>query len=98
MTKQEIIEAIAKEAEVTQKQAQKVFDATQKVIIDGIKKGRKGDAVKKLQQILNDKGYKLSVDGDFGSKTDAAVRAYQKANHLEVDGEVGEKTWGSLFA
>ena len=63
-----------------------------------IKKGSKGDAVKKLQQILNDKGYKLSVDGDFGSKTDAAVRAYQKANHLEVDGEVGEKTWGSLFA
>lgn len=41
MTKQEIIEAIAKEAEVTQKQAQKVFDTTQKVIIDGIKKGGK---------------------------------------------------------
>lgn len=63
-----------------------------------VKKGSKGDAVKKLQQILNSKGYKLSVDSDFGPATDAAVRAYQKANHLEVDGEVGEKTWGSLFA
>lgn len=63
-----------------------------------IKKGSKGDAVKKLQEMLNDKGYKLSVDSDFGPATDAAVRAYQKANHLEVDGEVGEKTWGSLFA
>ena len=62
-----------------------------------IKKGSKGDAVKKLQQILNDKGYKLTVDGDFGNKTDAAVRAYQKANHLTVDGEVGEKTWATLL-
>lgn len=62
-----------------------------------VKKGSKGEVVKKLQQILNDKGYKLTVDGDFGEKTDAAVRAYQKANHLTVDGEVGEKTWASLL-
>jgi len=62
-----------------------------------IKKGSKGDAVKKLQQILNSKGYKLSVDGDFGPATEAAVKAYQKANHLEADGEVGEKTWGALI-
>ena len=62
-----------------------------------IKKGSKGYAVKKLQEMLNDKGYKLTVDGDFGPATDAAVRAYQKANHLDVDGEVGEHTWASLF-
>lgn len=63
-----------------------------------VKKGSKGDAVKKIQQILNSKGYKLTVDGDFGPATEAAVKAYQAANHLEVDGEVGEKTWASLFA
>ena len=62
-----------------------------------VKRGSKGDAVKKLQQILNSKGYKLSVDGDFGPTTEAAVKAYQKANHLEADGEVGEKTWGALI-
>lgn len=62
-----------------------------------IKRGSKCEAVKKLQQILNAKGYKLSVDGDFGPATEAAVKAYQKANHLEVDGEVGEKTWASLM-
>lgn len=62
-----------------------------------VKKGSKGEAVRKLQEMLNAKGYKLTEDGDFGSKTEAAVKAYQKANGLEVDGEVGEKTWGSLF-
>ena len=62
-----------------------------------IKKGSKGDAVKKLQEMLNAKGYKLTEDGDFGSKTEAAVKAYQRANGLEVDGEVGPMTWGVLF-
>lgn len=62
-----------------------------------IKRGSKCEAVKKLQQILNTKGYKLSVDGDFGPATEAAVKAFQKANGLEVDGEVGEKTWGALI-
>ena len=62
-----------------------------------IKRGSRSDAVKKLQELLNAKGYKLSVDGDFGPATEAAVKAYQAANHLTVDGEVGEKTWGSLM-
>lgn len=62
-----------------------------------IKKGSKGSAVLRLQKMLNAKGYKLTEDGDFGSKTEAAVKAYQKANGLEVDGEVGPMTWGVLF-
>ena len=62
-----------------------------------LKKGSKGEAVKKLQQTLNGKGYKLTEDGDFGSKTEAAVKAFQKANGLEVDGEVGPMTWGVLL-
>ena len=62
-----------------------------------IKKGSKGYAVKKLQEMLNDKGYKLTVDGDFGDKTCNAVKAYQKDRGVEVDGEVGKNTWKSLF-
>lgn len=62
-----------------------------------IKKGSKGSAVLQLQKMLNAKGYKLTEDGDFGSKTEAAVKAYQKANGLEVDGEVGPMTWGVIF-
>ena len=50
-----------------------------------------------LVKMLNAKGYKLTEDGDFGSKTEAAVKAYQKANGLEVDGEAGPMTWGVLF-
>jgi murein L,D-transpeptidase YcbB/YkuD len=62
-----------------------------------VKKGSKDDAVKKLQQILNAKGYKLTEDSDFGPATEAAVRAFQKANHLETDGEVGPLTWAALL-
>ena len=38
----------------------------------------------------------MDVDGQFGSKTQAAVKDYQKKNGLAVDGIVGAKTWGSL--
>ncbi len=58
--------------------------------------GSSGDDVKKLQQVLNSYGYSLSVDGQFGSKTQAAVKDYQQKNGLSVDGIVGAKTWGSL--
>ena len=52
--------------------------------------------VKKLQEMLNQNGYSLDVDGSFGPKTDAAVRDYQKKNNLAVDGIVGTNTWGAL--
>ena len=58
--------------------------------------GSQGEQVKKLQQELNKYGYKLDVDGQFGTKTQAAVRDYQKNNGLSVDGIVGKNTWGKL--
>ena len=59
--------------------------------------GSRGDAVCKLQELLNAKGYTCgSVDGIFGSKTYAAVLAFQKANGLGADGIVGPLTWGKL--
>ena len=59
--------------------------------------GSRGDEVKELQTALNKNGYNLSVDGIFGSKTQAAVKDYQTKNKLQVDGIVGKNTWGSLF-
>lgn len=58
--------------------------------------GSKGNDVRKLQEILNTSGYNLAVDGEFGAKTQAAVRDYQTKHNLTVDGIVGVNTWGSL--
>lgn len=65
-----------------------------------LKKGCKGEDVRALQILLIGRGFSCGnagADGSFGSATDAAVRSYQKANGLEVDGVVGEKTMGSLL-
>lgn len=71
------------------------------VNLDVLQKGSKGKQVEALQRLLSTHGYNLGsknpFDGDFGSKTEAAVKAYQKANGLTVDGIVGAKTWASLL-
>lgn len=60
-------------------------------------KGDSGDDVKTLQTMLNACGYNCgAVDGDFGSKTDKAVREFQSATGLVVDGMYGVKTKGIL--
>lgn len=58
--------------------------------------GSKGSDVKTLQELLNQNGYSLDVDGVFGSKTQAAVKDYQTKNKLAVDGIAGNETWGTL--
>ncbi|MCD8383294.1 MAG: peptidoglycan-binding protein [Clostridiales bacterium] len=63
-----------------------------------IKKGSSGAQVKSLQSLLNGKaGASLDVDGSCGSKTVAAVKAYQTAQGLTVDGVAGVNTWTSLL-
>ena len=58
--------------------------------------GSKGSDVTELQKLLNQNGYNLDLDGNFGPKTQAAVKEYQQKNGLSVDGIVGENTWGAL--
>ncbi len=60
--------------------------------------GSSGEDVKKLQEKLNSKGYSLQVDGKFGTKTQAAVKDYQKKQGLSVDGIVGNNTWSALHS
>jgi hypothetical protein len=62
-----------------------------------LKKGSKGELVRELQTRLNSLGFNCgTVDGDFGPKTDSAVRAFQKAAKIGVDGIVGPQTWAAL--
>ncbi|MGM0904680.1 MAG: peptidoglycan-binding protein [Bacillota bacterium] len=62
-----------------------------------LKKGMKGAEVKKLQQVLTNKGYSTKgIDGVFGSNTEAAVKKFQKANKLKADGVVGPATKKAL--
>lgn len=58
-----------------------------------LKKGSKGTQVKYLQKFLNWYGnYGLKVDGSFGSTTEKAVKAFQKATVLKIDGIFGSNS------
>lgn len=64
-----------------------------------IRKGSSGSAVKELQKDLISLGYdvgKTGADGKFGANTLKAVKEFQKAKKLAVDGIVGAKTWAAL--
>ena len=62
-----------------------------------VKKGHTDHPVQTLQHLLRARGHALTVDGDFGPKTDAAVRAFQDDEGLAVDGIVGPNTWTALI-
>lgn len=59
--------------------------------------GMEGDAVAQLQRRLANLGYYQGpVDGIFGAKTEAAVKAAQENFNLTPDGIVGPDTWAAL--
>ncbi|MCH5344193.1 MAG: peptidoglycan-binding protein [Acetatifactor sp.] len=59
--------------------------------------GSRGDEVKQLQENLTKLGYDTKgTDGIFGSDTESAVRAFQKAYGLTVDGKVGSATQSAI--
>lgn len=61
-----------------------------------LEKGDSGTAVKELQALLRSAGYNIAADGDFGPATESAVKSYQKANGLVVDGIAGTATLAKL--
>lgn len=65
--------------------------------VPNLKKGSKGTQVKNLQRDLNyvmKSG--LSIDGEFGSKTQIALKAFQKKYSLSVDGIYGSKSKATM--
>ena len=82
-----------------------IADALNSARSQVLRLGSKGDAVKWLQVLLNNKANAgLSVDGVFGPATEDAVRRAQTdirnffnlGNKMPVDGIVGPQTWGWL--
>lgn len=53
--------------------------------------------VRPLQQLLRARNHPVAVDGIFGPKTQAAVKAFQQEKGLAADGIVGPKTWPKLI-
>lgn len=61
------------------------------------RRGSSGSEVRKIQTKLKQWGYyKGSVDGVYGSKTEAAVKSFQRKNGLTADGIAGAKTLAAM--
>jgi len=61
-------------------------------VSETLRRGSKGDAVKKMQAKLG-----LAADGDFGPGTETALKKWQSANGLAADGVAGPKTLAKLL-
>lgn len=87
------------QAQESTSQAQNGTAGTVVTDMSTLRNGSTGTQVKVLQFLLNEKGFDCgSADGIWGKKTIAAVKAFQKAKGLTVDGVVGKNTWTKLLA
>ncbi len=73
------------------------------ITLNQLAKGSEGKQVETLQRLLISMGYSCGdsgIDGDFGTATEKAVKAFQNkkfSDPKEVDGIVGSKTWEKLL-
>jgi peptidoglycan hydrolase-like protein with peptidoglycan-binding domain len=61
-----------------------------------LRAGASGDDVRELQQALGQAGFKVKVDGRFGTGTLRAVKRFQRASRLAPSGTVGTRTVAAL--
>lgn len=62
-----------------------------------VKRGSVGEIVRRVQDRLRDRGWRIAVDGHFGKETERVVRAFQTEKRLTPDGIVGPQTWAALW-
>lgn len=80
-------------------QPETVVKAREVITMKTLRNGDRGMQVRVLQFVLNQHGYSAgTADGIFGKNTLAAVKQFQKANGLTVDGICGKNTWNKLLA
>ena len=76
----------------------KITPVTVSTTVPEVRNGVECDAVKVLQTVLTYLGFPCGdIDGDFGKKTEAAVKKYQTAIGIRVDGICGKNTWKYLI-
>ena len=72
-------------------------ETIEKYLNEYIEKGSSGDKVRELQELLNEFGASLGIDGNFGGQTEAAVKEFQETNgKLFADGVAGVATFAAL--
>lgn len=57
-----------------------------------LRRGDQGPDVRILQRLLNEAGYDVTVDGNYGHGTQHAVKDFQRKEGISVDGSVGPQT------
>lgn len=62
-----------------------------------LRQGSRGDYVALYQKRMADRGWHISVDGDFGPQTDSITRQFQTEKRLGTDGVVGPVTWKAAY-
>jgi peptidoglycan hydrolase-like protein with peptidoglycan-binding domain len=62
-----------------------------------VRSGARDHPVRTLQHLLRAHNQNVLVDGIFGARTEAAVRAFQASHGLAVDGVVGRQTWQAVI-
>ena len=62
-----------------------------------VKNGNNRHPVRTLQYLLRARGHGVTVDGVFGPRTEAAVKAFQTSHGLAANGVVGPDTWAALI-
>jgi peptidoglycan hydrolase-like protein with peptidoglycan-binding domain len=62
-----------------------------------LKQGIQGQDVRRWQIQMRKIGFELAVDGIYGPQSEGACVDIQRARKLEVDGDVGPKTWAASF-
>lgn len=76
-----------------------VLDTNEPIGMPALSRGSEGELVARVQEVLQHGSYYTgNIDGQFGSKTEAAVTAFQKDKNLSVDrpGVINQKTWAAL--